>query len=111
MLKKNVYENIVEEIKKMILVGAVKAGEKLPSVREYAVERKVNPNTVAKAYAELEAEGYIYVLPKKGAFVKGETGGNFAKPKIGDAVLAWKEAGISKEEIALVLERVYGGNI
>lgn len=67
--KRNVYENIVLEIKRLIETGAYTKDEKLPSVRAYAVERKVNPNTVAKAYAELEKLGYIRVQPKQGAYV------------------------------------------
>ena len=67
--KRNVYENIVLEIKRLIETGAYANGEKLPSVRAYAVERKVNPNTVAKAYAELEKQGYIRVQYKQGAYV------------------------------------------
>lgn len=67
--KKNVYEHIVAEIKRMIQSGGYARGEKLPSVRAYALERKVNPNTVAKAYAELEKEGYLKIQPKQGAYV------------------------------------------
>ena len=67
--KKNVYEKIVVDLKGMIEAGILSHGEKLPSVRAYAVERKVNPNTVAKAYAQLEKDGYIAVQPKKGAYV------------------------------------------
>ena len=52
--KANVYENLVAELKRLIELGALQYGEKLPSVRTYAVERRVNPNTVAKAYAALE---------------------------------------------------------
>ena len=68
-VKKNVYETIVLEIKRLIETGAYAKGEKLPSVRAYAVERRVNPNTVAKAYAELEKQGYIRVQYKQGAYV------------------------------------------
>ena len=108
MEKRNVYEIVQDEIVKMIRTGALRAGEKLPSVREYAIVRKVNPNTVAKAYAQLEADGYITVLPKKGAFVVEEKGGDFSKPKIGETVLAWKESGVSAEDILKCVERVYG---
>lgn len=67
--KKNVYEHIIAEIKRMIQSGGYARGEKLPSVRAYAIERKVNPNTVAKAYAELEKQGFIRIQPKQGAYV------------------------------------------
>ena len=72
--KRNVYENIVLEIKRLIETGVYAKDEKLPSVRAYAVERRVNPNTVAKAYTELERLGYIRVQYKQGAYVcYGET--------------------------------------
>ena len=67
--KRNVYEQIVAELKILIETGAMRYGEKLPSVRTYAVERKVNPNTVAKAYQELEAENLIYTDGTLGKFV------------------------------------------
>ena len=110
MEKWNVYEILQDEIVRMIITGALRAGEKLPSVREYAILRKVNPNTVAKAYARLEKDGYITILPKKGAFVVEEKSGDFSKPKVGDTVLAWKDSGVSAEEILKCVERIYGDN-
>ena len=68
-VKRNVYETIVLDIKRLVETGVYAKGDKLPSVRAYAVERKVNPNTVAKAYAELEKQGYIRVQYKQGAYV------------------------------------------
>lgn len=68
-VKRNVYENIVLDIKRLIETGVYAKGDKLPSVRAYAVERRVNPNTVAKAYTELERLGYIRVQYKQGAYV------------------------------------------
>ena len=52
--KANVYETLVAELKRLMELGVLKYGEKLPSVRTYAVDRRVNPNTVAKEYAALE---------------------------------------------------------
>ena len=63
------YEQIKEGIIKLIVTHALKPDEKLPSVRELAVELAINPNTIQRAYRELETEGYIYVAPGKGAFV------------------------------------------
>ena len=67
--KQDVYLEIVERYKRYIELGIIKNGEKLPSVRSAAGEIGVNPNTVAKAYSVLEADGYVCSLPKKGAFV------------------------------------------
>ena len=74
--KLNVYERLMEEFKRLIDLGALKYGEKLPSCRALATERGINPNTVERAYSELEAEWYIHILPKKGAYVeRAATGG------------------------------------
>ncbi|KRM72481.1 GntR family transcriptional regulator [Lacticaseibacillus brantae] len=63
------YEALVLKIKEQILTGVYVADDKLPSVRELAVAENLNPNTVAKAYKQLEADGVLYVLPGKGSFV------------------------------------------
>lgn len=109
--KANVYENIVNELKCLIELGALKQGERLPSVRLYAVEHRVNPNTVAKAYATLEADGYLRVQPKQGAYVcysgEGQTTGK--KDEIKEQFSVWKEAGVSKDKLQETLVLVYGG--
>ena len=105
--KKNVYENIVAELKTLIESGVLKYEEKLPSVRAYAVERRVNPNTVAKAYSVLEEEGYIRVELKKGAYV---CYGDIAPTKnLGETkqqIIACKAAGITLEEMKNILAEV-----
>jgi len=63
------YEALVLKIKEQILTGVYAADDKLPSVRELAVTENLNPNTVAKAYKQLEADGVVYVVPGKGSFV------------------------------------------
>lgn len=112
--KKNVYENIVAEIKTLIEGGVLKHGEKLLSVRAYAVERRVNPNTVAKAYSVLEEEGYIRVELKKGAYVC--YGGGATKKHLSETkkqIIAYKEAGVTFEELNDILLEVYaeGGKV
>lgn len=107
--KKNVYENIAEEIKMLIESGVLRRGEKLPSVRAYAVERRVNPNTVAKAYSLLEEEGYIQVELKKGAYVcYGDCELKKELEEIKKQILAWKAVGVTLEECAAILKEIYG---
>ena len=107
--KKNVYENIVEELKALIQGGALQFGEKLPSVRAYAVDKKVNPNTVAKAYSVLEQEGYIRVELKKGAFVSYGEGAPAEKAsEVQQKLLEWKALGVTVEEIEKALREIYG---
>lgn len=107
--KKNVYEYIVEELKTLIINGVLKYGEKLPSVRAYAVDKRVNPNTVAKAYSVLEQEGYIRVELKKGAYVcYGEAASSSEQPsEVKQKIIEWKAAGVSLEEIEKALKEVY----
>ncbi|MBY8909683.1 GntR family transcriptional regulator [Salinicoccus roseus] len=64
-----IYEQLVDKVKQLIIQGVLKPDEKLPSVRSLAQELTINPNTIQKAYRELEREGYIYSLPGKGSFV------------------------------------------
>jgi len=63
------YEQIKVKIKDLIISGAVMPDEKIPSVRELAQTLTINPNTIQKAYKELEAEGYIYSVIGKGNFI------------------------------------------
>lgn len=64
-----IYMQIIEQVKYAIAAGAVREGEKLPPVRHLAVQLRVNPNTVAKAYRELEHEGIVYTKTGDGTFV------------------------------------------
>ena len=66
---KPVYLQVVDQIKSMAASGAIRAGESLPSIRPLAEDLRLNRNTVAKAYAELESLGVIETVPGKGCFV------------------------------------------
>ena len=63
-----VYEQIVDGFKKLIMTGLIKKDEKMPSVRELASQYAINPNTIQRAYRDLENDGYIYSVPGKGSF-------------------------------------------
>ena len=67
-----IYEQITEKYKLLILKGVLKADEQLPSVRSLAMDLSANPNTVQKAYAELERQGFIYSVKGRGNFVRGD---------------------------------------
>ena len=64
-----IYEQIQEAFKRLIVTGAMEPEERLPSVRTLATQLSINPNTIQRAYAELEREGYCYSVPGKGSFV------------------------------------------
>lgn len=65
---KPIYEQIKDGFRRLIITGALETDEKLPSVRELAVSLSINPNTIQRAYRELEAEGFIYSVAGKGSF-------------------------------------------
>lgn len=64
-----IYEQLVEKLKSLMVANILVANEQLPSVRQLAQQLTINPNTIQKAYRELEQQGYIYSLPGKGSFV------------------------------------------
>src|SRR6266498_721812 len=68
---KPVYLQVVDQIKSAAASGELQTGESLPSIRPLAEELRVNRNTIAKAYGELESQGVIETLPGKGCFLKG----------------------------------------
>ena len=63
-----IYEQIKDKLRRLMVTGAIREGEKLPSVRAMASSLAINPNTIQRAYEALEAEGYVYSLPGKGSF-------------------------------------------
>lgn len=63
------YQQIKDNVRQLVVSGALKKDEKLPSVRNMAASLAINPNTIQRAYRELESEGYIYTLSGKGTFV------------------------------------------
>ncbi len=63
-----IYEQVKDGLRKLIVSGAIADGEKLPSVRQLASELAINPNTIQRAYNELESEGWAASVPGKGSF-------------------------------------------
>ena len=106
-----IYEQIKDGLRKLIVTGAMAPDEKLPSVRSLATQLSINPNTIQRAYTELENEGYIYSVPGKGSFAAGNAGADEArrrelKDKVRELVAELRYLGVSQEELqALVAER------
>lgn len=69
------YQQVKDSLRKMMLTGLLPPGEKLPSVRSLATQLAINPNTIQRAYGELESEGYIYSVAGRGSFVAETDGG------------------------------------
>ena len=66
---KPIYEQIKDGLKRLIITGAIAPDEKMPSVRELASQLAINPNTIQRAMAQLEAEGFVYSVAGRGSFV------------------------------------------
>jgi GntR family transcriptional regulator len=105
-----IYEQIKDGLKKLIVTGALTANEKLPSVRSLATQLSINPNTIQRAYNELESEGYIYSIPGKGSFAAQDVGGDEKKKqelkeKLRELAAELRYLGVSQEELlALIRE-------
>ena len=92
-----IYTQIVDNFRMQIAAGILQPGEKLPSVRELATQLSINPNTIQRAYRELEAKGIVQTLPGKGCFVcAAEVSG---WEELDKAVAQLLSQGISREEI------------
>lgn len=113
--RKPIYEQLVEKLKQLIINDVLKENEKLPSVRELAQQLTINPNTIQKAYRELESQGYIYSLKGKGSFVhpSGKVDNEEELKKVREELKKlFAEAiylGMTSEEIAALLREVEGG--
>lgn len=109
-----IYGQIKDGLRRMIVSGALEPGEKLPSIRAMAVDLAINPNTIQRAYNELEGEGYIYSVPGKGSFATGETGAGTARrkelfEKARELLAELKYLGVSQEELMALLEEEPSG--
>ena len=99
-----IYTQIVDNFKSQISAGILEKGDKLPSVRELAGELAINPNTIQRAYRELEAAGWIATVPGKGCFVCGMPGQQSQEQALlleqfDKAVAALTALGITREEL------------
>ena len=111
-----IYLQLMEQVKHAIETGAVRAGEQLPGIRPLAEDLAINPNTVAKAYRELEHEGVIELRHGAGAFVSASAAGKRVTDKL-RAAQAIVEAAVedlrarrvSDEEIRRLVEAVLAG--
>ncbi len=111
--RRPIYEQVVEKIERLIVSGAMEPEEKMPSVRSLAMDLSVNPNTIQRAYAQLEQEGYIYTVSGRGSFVA--PAGEWRESKHKQLLEEWtrltanaREAGLQKECLLEALEHVYG---
>ena len=112
--RKPIYEQLIDNIRSLAVSGYLKPDEQLPSVRQLAAELAINPNTIQKAYAELERLQIIDSLPGRGNFISANIS-QLAKQEKERKLVSLqtqfktaKAAGIEKAEILTVLDTVYG---
>jgi len=108
---KALYEQIYEEITRLILSKALKPDEKLPSVREMAAMVKINPNTIQKAYKSLEEDNYIYTVKGKGNFVRNSeelrnTHMKNMEDRLKETIKSLKNLGLKDDYIIELVEKI-----
>ena len=112
-----IYEQIINNIKEQALSGSLKPDEQIPSIRQLTRELGINPNTIHKAYAELERQGVIYSLAGRGAFVSSDS----EMKKLADAkraellsdieksVTGAKKLEVQKSDVINIVDKIYAG--
>jgi GntR family transcriptional regulator len=113
--RKPIYEQLVDKLKELIINEVLKPDEQLPSVRTLATQLSINPNTIQKAYRELEIQGYIYSLKGKGSFVnpnnqkKDQEKINFVLKELEKLILEALYLGVSAKELTELVDVLEGG--
>lgn len=77
-----IYEQVKDGFRRLLISGALLPGDKLPSVRELATQLAINPNTIQRAYRELESEGYIYTQAGRGCFASDSSAAADAEKRV-----------------------------
>ena len=110
-----IYEQIINNIKEQALSGALKPDEQIPSIRQLTREIGINPNTIHKAYAELERQGVIYSLAGRGAFISSQP----EMQKLADAkreellrdientLVSAKKLDVERADVEKIVDKVY----
>ena len=106
----NTYMQLVQQVKQALRVGLAAPGDQLPKVRDVAQSLAINPNTVSKAYRELEIEGLVEGRPGVGTFVKRTLAGASLpnQAALRDDLVAWlhraRTAGLTAEDVTALVE-------
>lgn len=110
--KRPIYEQVVEKLEHLIVCGALEANTKMPSVRSLALDLSVNPNTIQRAYAQLEQDGYLYTVMGRGNYVTSEQEWKIGKleetrKELTAVLTKAREIGITREDITTLLSTIY----
>lgn len=111
--KQPLYEQLVEQLRRQLILGGMEAGAAMPSVRQLATELGINPNTIQKAYRRMEEEGMITSVPGRGSFVSEDLAEMLVKQrtdqmeKTRQTIRLCREMGLSKDTVKEIVETVY----
>lgn len=112
--RKSIYEQIIDNMKELMITGILKQEEKLPSIRELSKILTVNPNTIQKAYRELERQGYVYTVSGSGCFVSPADNRKVDASRIAELKDAIRQSamelfylGMGKEDISAFIEQIF----
>ena len=112
--KRPLYEQITEKLAQLIVCGALESNAKLPSVRSLAMELSINPNTIQRAYMQLEQDGYIYTVVGRGNYVTDRSDWQkgfqtAARQELTEALGKARSSGLSLEEVLEMAKKAYDG--
>ncbi|MGY0005095.1 GntR family transcriptional regulator [Micromonospora sp. I033] len=108
--KVNTYVQLIQQVKQALRVGLLTAGDQLPKVRDVAQSLAINPNTVLKAYRELEIEGLVEGRPGVGTFVRSTVAGSSLadQAELREELVGWlhraRAAGLTPEDVTALVE-------
>jgi GntR family transcriptional regulator len=109
-----IYLQLIEQVKRLVAMGALAAGEQLPTVKQLAMDLTINPNTVSRAYHDLEREGVLETTPGRGSFVRSNGVASDVRRNLGDvartaidrAVREGRSLGLEANELRALFDAV-----
>ncbi|MBP9996676.1 MAG: GntR family transcriptional regulator [Lachnospiraceae bacterium] len=114
--KRPIYEQVIEKIQNLIIIGVLTENDKMPSVRSLAIDLSINPNTIQKAYQELERLGFIYTVKGRGGFVASQS--SWKKDisdenlnNLKDVLIELDKLGVSKSKVHDMVDKYMKGNV
>ena len=110
--RRPIFEQVKDGFRNLIISGVLKEGERMPSVRDLASSLAINPNTIQRAYRELESEGYICSVPGKGSFVSQRDEAAKRRraellSKMAETVRELRHTGLNEEEVISLIRKEY----
>ncbi|MCR4606200.1 MAG: GntR family transcriptional regulator [Oscillospiraceae bacterium] len=110
--RRPIFEQVKDGFRNLIISGVLKEGERMPSVRDLASQLAINPNTIQRAYRELEIDGYICTVPGKGSFVSqrdeaAEKRRAELRAKMSEIAREFRHAGLGEEELISLIRKEY----